>query len=118
MVADFKMACDPHLAGQNDIISQLRAASDASLGNDEAVLADGDIMSNLDKVVDFGASSDDCGSQRPAINRNVSPDFDIITNDDVPNLGHLTMDAAVLDITKPVGSNYGAGMDPYAIAQF
>src|SRR5882724_11142590 len=61
-VADFQMTGEPDLAGEGDEISEFGAAGDASLGHDQAMFAQGDIVGDLNEVVDFRALPD--GSRR------------------------------------------------------
>src|SRR5208282_2464870 len=53
-----------------------------------------------------------------AVNHHAGADFHIIADDDVANLRHLAMNAAILHVTKTVGANHGAGVNADAIPDF
>ena len=59
VVTDGDMAIHAGLSGHDDVIADLGAAGDADLRAEEIVLADLDIMSQMAKVIDLGAATDD-----------------------------------------------------------
>ena len=55
LVADLQVAGQTDLPGQCDEIAELGAARNASLRDDETVFADGDVVGDLDEVIDLRA---------------------------------------------------------------
>src|SRR5258706_12030560 len=109
------MAGQTHLPAQNDVVAQLRAPGDPRLRYDQTMLSDDHIVRYLDQVVDLGAFPDDGWPQRPAINRHVRSDLNVVANDDVANLRHFAMDAPVQHIAESVRADHRAGMDTHTI---
>jgi hypothetical protein len=48
-----------HLPRQGNILTQLSAAGDANLGGHDGVLADNDVVRDLNQIIDFCAVPDD-----------------------------------------------------------
>src|SRR5260221_14027396 len=57
-VADFYVAADAYLSGQDYVVAYVGGAGEAYLGADERVVSDGAAVANVDQVVDFCAASD------------------------------------------------------------
>ena len=56
--AQFQMPRNPGLGRDHDVIPDRYATGDPDLGDDDAVLADDDVVSNLDEVIDFRSLPD------------------------------------------------------------
>src|ERR1700676_3902147 len=99
-----------YLAAENNVVSQLRAPGNAGLRDDQAMLADGHVVRNLDQVINLRAFADDRRTERSPINGHVRADFHVIANDHVANLRHLAMETAVEHVTEAIRSNDRSGM--------
>ena len=84
----------------------------------QGAFADFDVVRDLHEVVDLGAFANDRWAQRTAVNRHVRADFHVVADDDVADLRHLAVNAAVLHITETVRANHRAGMNAHAPADF
>src|SRR5262249_36978535 len=100
-VADFQMARQADLPAQANITSEFRAAGDAGLGNNQAMFAHDDVVTDLDQIIDFASFADDGWSERAPIYSHIGAYLDVLANNDVTNLRNLTVYAAILDIAKP-----------------
>ena len=74
------------------------------------------IMSHLHQVVDLGPLANDGGTQGASVDGHIGPDLDIVANDDVADLRHLPVNAAVLDVTKAIRADDRSAVDADAIA--
>ena len=80
------------------------------------MFADLHVVPDLDQVINFRPFADDCRLECPAINRHVRADFDVVADDDVADLRHLTMRAAIEHVAEAVRANYRSGVNPHALA--
>ena len=80
--------------------------------------ADFDVVRDLDEVVNLRALADDRRAERAAVNRHVRADFHVVADDDVADLRHLAVNAAVQHVTESVRADHRAGMDADALADF
>src|ERR1043166_3281233 len=90
------MPGEPHLASKGDKITQPGAASDAHLGNDDAMLPHNYVMGDLHEVIDLGTFADDSRTEGAAIDGDIGADFNIIMNDHIANLRHLAVEPGLL----------------------
>ena len=118
LIADFQVSGDADLSGEHDIISQLRAAGDADLRDQQAAFADFHVVRDLHEVINLRAFADDRRAERAAVNRHVRADFHVVADDDVADLRHFAVNAAVLHVTKTVRTNHRAGVNADAPADF
>src|SRR6185436_6255343 len=77
------------LGAHHHVVAQLRRASDAALGNDDAVPADHHVVGDLHEVVDLGALADHRVRQRAAVDGRIGADLHIVTDHDAADLRHL-----------------------------
>ncbi len=88
-ISDSDMADNARLTADNNAFSQLRTARNADLGDNDRMLPDDHIMGDLNEVVDLDPPLDPGPAERAAVNRCVCPDFDIIIDLDIADLGNL-----------------------------
>ena len=116
-VGDADVANEGRLAGHNDVAAGFGGASDAGLGNEEVVGADGNAMGDLDEVVDLGAFTDACFGEAAAVDGGDSADLYIIFNNNVTELFELVVDALFIGKeAKAARANNGAWLDDNAVA--
>ena len=117
-VSNFQMSGNANLSSEHNMISQLRAARDAGLSDDDAVLADFHVVRDLHQVVYLRPLADDRRAERAAVNRHPRADFHVVADDDVADLRHLAVDAAVLHVAETVRANHRVGVNAHAPANF
>src|SRR6185369_8210729 len=66
------------------------------------MFADGDVMSDVDEVIDFGARPDGRGPKRAPIDGRVGPNFDVIMNDNLAELKNLAMTSFIENVTGAI----------------
>src|SRR5919201_2096195 len=121
--ADQRAVTDAHvvghtdLSGQDDAASQPRAAGDADLRDQDRVLADLHVVTELHEIVDLGPAADDRIAECRAVDRAVRTDLDVVLDDDAARLRNLAMPRAVEGEAKPVGADDRAGMHQHALSQ-
>src|SRR5881628_3128578 len=113
-VADAHVVCDPDLPGQHHAASDARAAGDADLGDEDRVLADLHVVSELHEIVELGAAADDRVAEGRAVDRTVGADLHVVLDDDAARLWNLAMLRAVEGEAEPVGADDRAGMHEHA----
>ena len=59
------------------------------MGGDDVVLADFDVVGDLDEVVDFGALADEGRFEAGAVDGGVGADFNVVFEDDMPSCSSL-----------------------------
>ena len=94
----------------------LHAAGYAGLRDNQAVPPDGDVVRDLDEIVDLGALPDDRVPGRAAVDRGVGADFHVVLNDDAAGLRDFLMALRARQIAEAVLPDAGTGMDDHAIA--
>src|SRR5690349_4325755 len=82
------------------------------------MLPDGDVVGDLNEVIDFGSSANDGRPQGTAIDRHIGADFDVVANDYVADLRHLAMRAGIRNVAEAIRTNDAAGMDAHAMTEF
>ena len=90
-VADLEMVVDTDLRAQRNIVADRQTAREPDLGRQQAVPADGHIVTDLDLIVDFGALSDHCVAKAAAVDRRSRPDLDVVLDHHAACLRHLQM---------------------------
>ena len=91
VVANGDVARAACLSGKDDVIAGLGATGNAGLGNDKAVFPDFDVMAEVDQVVDFSAPADLGRTESGIVQAGAGPDFDIVSEDDIADLGDAGM---------------------------
>ena len=75
------------------------------------MLADGDIVRDLDEVIDLRAFADNGRPERAAVNRDIRAQFHVIADDHIADLWHLAMDAVIEHVAEAIRANDRAGVD-------
>src|SRR5262245_59270640 len=81
------MVTKSDLAAHDNIIPNLNASRNASLRRDGTVATDRHVMRHLHKIVDFSPLADYSHTKCPAVHRRIRANFNIVLDDDLPNLG-------------------------------
>ena len=111
------MIGDAHLAGQNHAITHPGAPSDANMGAENAVFADGDAVSDLDEIVELGTALDPGDTHRRPIHRAEGADFNIVTYLHDTELRDLDVGSVrILRETKTIGADDRVAMDDDAVS--
>lgn len=85
MTRDAGLCCD------GDEVLDTAASRESALGNDQAMLADDDVVTDLDEVIDFCAFTDDGFAETCAVDRGVGADFHIVSDFDDSDLVDFDM---------------------------
>src|SRR5438270_13432553 len=101
------MSREPDLAAKGYVIAQLCASGDSGLSHDKTIFTNEDVVSDLDEIIDFAPLADNSRAKRPAINRHVRADLDVITENDVADLRDFAMYSCVGNIPKSVSTDHG-----------
>src|SRR6185369_9568866 len=116
-VADLEVVVDAHLRAQRDVVTDRQAAREADLGREQAVPADGHIVTDLDLIVDFGALADHRIAQAAAVDGGAGADLDMVLDQDPAGLRHLQMAlGAEEDEAIAVLPDAAGGMDQDIVA--
>ena len=118
LISDFQVSGNSHLPREHNIIPQLRAAGNAGLRDQQAALADFDVVRDLHEVINLRALADDGGAECAAVDRHARADFHVVADDDVANLRHLAVDAAVLHVAETIRADHRVGVNADAPADF
>src|SRR5205807_5543977 len=113
---DFQMAGEAALAGDGDVIAKLGRASDANLGDEQAMFADLHVVPDLDQIIDLGPLTNHSFAERGAVDCGASADLDVIFDSDNADLRDLVMLAAVRGKTIAIGPDHDTAMDNAAVA--
>jgi len=103
------------LRRDDDVISEVRAAREPDLAHHQAMAPHDHVVRHVHKVVDFRSRANHGGAQGAAINRHIRANLDIVVDDDVADLQHLSMPAFVENITVAVGANHRPGVNHHAM---
>src|SRR5664279_4941971 len=94
-----------------------RTAGNARLRHQNAVPADADIVAYLHQVVDLGALADHGVANGAAVDGGTGADFDIVLNDDAPDLRHLEVALSSHHEAEAVLTDLAARMNDDAIPE-
>jgi hypothetical protein len=114
-VTDFQVAGKTALAGDSDVISELRRTGYADLRDEQAMLPDLHVVADLDEIIDLGPLAYHSFAERGAVDGSSGPDFDIVFDPDDPDLRNLMMLAAVGSKTVAVGTDHDSGMNDASV---
>jgi hypothetical protein len=134
-VADFYVAADAYLSGQDYVVAYVGGAGQAYLGAKKSVVSDGAAVAYVDEVVDFCASSDAGFAYAGSVDTGVGLDLGIAFNyyvsgldDFVPAGGFVFRESEAVaayygsileqDVVSDVAelSNYGVGVGEEIVA--
>lgn len=87
------------------MITRLGTAGNPYLGYDEAVFPDFHIMAEMDKIVYFSTPFDNGAVKSSIIDARTGPDFYVIADFDIANLGNARMTAFVCSKAKLTADN-------------
>src|SRR5216684_8957490 len=108
-VADFYVAADAYLSGQDDVVAYIGGAGQAYLGAEQRVVSYGAAVANVDQVVDFCAASDAGFAYAGSVDAGVGLDLDVAFYGNVAGLDDF-VPAGVVSFgeAEAVGAYYGA----------
>ena len=93
-----------------------RAPGNTNAAGHRRVITNGDVVSDLNLIIEFHAIADDGIVKRAAINRGIRANFHIVADDDTTDLRNLDPAFRILGKAKTIAANYGSGMNngPFA----
>src|SRR5690606_31781814 len=106
-IPDRDVTGDPRLSAERHVPPHLRAARDADLRDHDAVLAEPDIVRDVDQVVDLAAVADHRAADRAAVDARVRADLDIRADHAPADLRHLDVTAVPVRVAEPVHADAG-----------
>ncbi len=110
------MVADADPRGKDDAVTQRGTACDSALADHDTVAANGDVVADLDQVVDLAAFADDGIVKRTAVDGAARADLDPVLDDDPSGLRYLQVPLRAHHVAEPVLANAAAGMDDDVIA--
>src|SRR5439155_890204 len=116
-VTDREMVGDAHLAGEHDTPADPARPGDPHLGDDDRVLADLDVVTDLHEVVDLGPAADDRLPQGGTVDGRVGADLDVVLDHHGADLRDLPVRFAVEGVAEAVGADHRARVDHDALAE-
>src|SRR6516164_1010080 len=114
--ADFDMTNNANLAAQGHEIAKLGATGNTGLCDDDAMSSNHHVVPNLYEIINLRALTDDRIAQGPAVDRRICADFNVILDDDAPDLGHFLVSSPPHGEAESVLADRGAGMDGHPVA--
>src|SRR5579859_3794766 len=116
-IADLEVIVDTDLCSQSYIVADGQAAREPDLSRQQAMPANGHIVTDLDLIVDFRALTDDGIAEAAPVDRGARPDLHIILDQDPPGLRNLQVPLrAEEEKAIAVLADAAAGMDQHVIA--
>src|SRR6266550_3963756 len=109
---------EPRLAGEEDIILDMRAPRDPRLARDKAARADPTVVPDLHEVVDLGSRADDGVVNAAPVYCRIGSDLHIVADDATAHLRHLARHLAVLprDVAESIRAEPDSGVQDDAAA--
>lgn len=118
VVFELDMADNSNLAAKHDVFAGFNRSGDASLSCDDVVLANFNVMGDLDEVVDLCPISDDGSLEARAVDGRVGADLYVIFKDDDAELLEFYVAAEpVGGIAKTARADYNARLKDHSIAK-
>src|SRR5438046_1220925 len=112
------MLADSDLSPDHAVGSQHRAPGNARLRCNDGVLADLNVVGNLDKIVELHTAANDGRFERAAIDTSVGADLDVIFDNNLAHLRKFHMGVAVFHKPETVCADYRASMNDDAVSNF
>ena len=119
---DLGARADPEVAGNAGLpsergkIADNARSGDARLRDENRVAADDHVVANLDEIVDLRPLADHRVAVCAPVDRHARADFDVVLDDDPPDLRHLEMSARTEGEAEAVLTDMGAGVDDHPVA--
>ena len=111
------MSADSGLGGNGDVILDATTACQSTLGNDEAMFANNDVVSDLDEVVDFCSFADDGLSEARTINGGVGADLHVVADFDDADLVDFDVAAVGELVAVTIGTDDGSGVNDHIVTE-
>ena len=118
-VFDADMIGDADLPADDYVVFNDRAAGKAGLRGDDDVLADLDVVTNMDQVVDLCPSANASFVKSAAVNGRVCANVDVVFDYQPADLRELLVAAGLLvaNVAEAFAAEHGTGLDSNSIAQ-
>src|SRR6056297_337722 len=116
LISNLQMASHTRGAAEYTVPSNAGTAGNADHGRHGAVIADANVMGNLDEVIEFHPITDDGVVECATINGGVGTHFHIISENNPTELCDTVPYALLIGETKTVGANNGATKDVTTLA--
>jgi hypothetical protein len=111
VVADGQMSGYADLPGHDNVVADPCAPGNAYLGDDDALLADRDVVADLDQIVDLGPTSQPALAERRPVDGRVGPHFDILLDHNPADLWKLLISTGGRCESKPITADDSPRMD-------
>src|SRR5262249_8393600 len=115
-ISDVAMVGNAHLSAKDDKIAELAAPGNSNLAHDDAVPPYVGVVPNLDQIINLGPFADNGVAQGTAVNRGTGSDFDLILDDDAPQLWHLNVPGTTACESETGLADLGAGENQHLVA--
>src|SRR6266581_2532220 len=97
-------------ATHNDTVLDRGATRDSDLGGEQTVTSDRHVVRDLHQIVDLASLPDHGVPDGPAVDRGIGANFDVVLDDDAPDLRNLVGSARAAHIAKAILANGAAGV--------
>src|SRR5262245_36240670 len=111
------MAVDHRRAADGDVPPDIRAAPAADAAGDGAVRADAHVVADLNLVVELDALLDHGVVERAAVDRGIGADLDVVADAHRADLRNLHPAAFLAGDAEAVGADDDPGVHHHAFAQ-
>ncbi len=99
------MVAHSDLSADNAVVFDYRAAGNSGLRSNHDALADLDVMSDLDEIIDFRSRADARFAERAAVDAGICADFDPVFDNDRADLRKFYVTVStVADKTETVSA--------------
>ena len=117
VITDGDMARASYLSGKDAVIACFRTAGNPYLGDNEAIFPDFHIMAEMNEIIDFCSPFDNGTVQCPIVDAGAGPDFHVVPDFYIANLGNPRMTAFIGSKTKAFAADDRMGPDDKAVAK-
>ena len=113
------MIGDAYLPSDHNVVLHYGAAGKSRLGSYHDILADLNIVSDMNQIINFRTAPDASHIQRTPINCRVGPNLDIVSDFQLSSLGEFFIMPGffIAHITEAITTEHCTGMNNHAIAQ-
>ena len=111
------MADNPRLSGENNIITNLRAARNTDLRADDAMAPDDHVVGDHDEVVDLGPLSDHGATETGTIDRRIGSELYIIADQDDATLRDFFVTTVFGVIAESVRSDDNSAVQDHPVTK-
>src|ERR1700733_7296872 len=117
MIANFQVSRDAHLPSHQDVAAHLSGPGNSAQSRDHGMVPNGDVMADLNQIIQFGSLSNMGGSKNSPIHAGIGTQLNIVFNNNIPHLGYFSVALAFRGEAKSIRPDNHPGLKNHPVSQ-